>query len=389
MIINKTVTNTVIIKPNYLLKKINMKKIYFLSLAFLSFSAFAQDPATNAPTPNYAPGVVQSVYSNASGYGNRASTNFNESTGRATQTGITVSGNNILKYNFTAGQGFYTSIVLQPTAINASTSTFLHIDVFTPTGGKMTFKIIDYGADNVSTAPNQEAIITPATFTQGVWNSYDIDLSTVTFKNNVWKILIQGTGAFDYYIDNIYFRSANTLPLTLTSFTGKTGNSGADLSWTTASEENFNGFEIQRRSDDSEFSKTAFIAGGKSNYNFTDLSPLNGNNYYRLKMIDNDGTFKYSEVVAVKYTLSSNQVTLSVYPNPVTDILNLSFNAETMSKALATLVDVQGRTVKAVSFEANTGTNTATINVADVNSGSYFLNVTLNGSLIGTKKIIK
>ena len=366
-----------------------MKKIYFLGLAFLTVSAFAQDPATNAPNPPYASSVVQSVYSNEVGYGNRASTNFNESTGRATQTGITVSGNNILKYNFTASQGFYTSIVLQPTAVNASTSTFLHIDVFTPTGGKMTFKIIDYGADNVSTGTNQEATITPATFTQGVWNSYDIDLSTVTYKNNVWKIVLVGNGAFDYYLDNIYFRSANTLPLTLTSFNGKVSNAGAELLWTTASEENFNGFEIERRSDDSDFSKAGFVAGGKSNYTFTDLSPLNGNNYYRLKMIDNDGTFKYSEVVAVKYGLSNQTVGLSVYPNPVSDILNVSFASEKASKAIATLVDIQGKTVKTLSFDASSGTNTASINIADINNGSYFLNLTLNGNLIGTKKIVK
>lgn len=109
------------------------------------------------------------------------------------------------------------------------------------------------------------------------------------------------------------------MPVKLISFTGTSGNNVAILAWTTASEENFDHFEVERASSSLIFEKIADVNGAGYNtndehpYSLTDANAATGANYYRLKSVDIDGTFEYSSIVLV--TVSSTNV-ISVYPNP-------------------------------------------------------------------------
>ncbi|MRX48498.1 T9SS type A sorting domain-containing protein [Pedobacter puniceum] len=380
-----------------------MKKTYltFFGLLAATFSVQAQAPTVNAPTPPYNASIVQSIFSDTYTPAVTVS-QFNESTGRANLNGLnaanpgtlnpnlSINGNQILRYTFTNTTGFFTPILLA-TTINASTARYLHIDIFTPNGGMPKFKIIDYGPDGVSATPNSETLLTPTTFTQGAWNSYDFLITSVAQKSNVWKILIEGTGLFDYYVDNIYFHAATTLPVTLTDFVAEAASNGVVLNWKTASEEKFNGFEVEHRTDNSDFKAIngAFISGGKNTYSYTHNNPVNGNNYYRLKMVDQDGTFEYSDIEVVQYGLANADVKITCYPNPVTDQLNISFNASATGEAIISLQDLQGRTISQTKVNAASGDNQAVINTSSLNKGVYLVSISLNGKVLGSQKVVK
>lgn len=123
------------------------------------------------------------------------------------------------------------------------------------------------------------------------------------------------------------------LPIELLFFSGNEDNESISLSWATASEENFDYFEIERAAEETSFTNIGEVKGdGNSfirlDYSFEDNSPEIGLNYYRLKSIDFDGTFEYSEVILVKFT---SNVKLVVSPNPTLGVILVRTSIPTTS----------------------------------------------------------
>ena len=114
------------------------------------------------------------------------------------------------------------------------------------------------------------------------------------------------------------------LPVGLATFEGEQVEESVELSWQTVIEQNNEGFEVQRRGNDGEWTTLDFVEGHGTmmepiRYTYTDAEPLPGINYYRLRQVDNDGASDYSETIAVAYVSEAIDDTLLVYPNPVTD----------------------------------------------------------------------
>ncbi len=110
----------------------------------------------------------------------------------------------------------------------------------------------------------------------------------------------------------------NTLPVSLTSFSGSQRTADILLEWKTASEVNFDFFSLEKSSDGYSFKEIGVIKGHgttnqESSYSFVDRSPLIGKNYYRLKSVDFDLYTEYFEIISVDYT---NEKQFMVYPNP-------------------------------------------------------------------------
>lgn len=142
--------------------------------------------------------------------------------------------------------------------------------------------------------------------------------------NNRLSIIINYVGTVG--VDNvelIYDPDTECLepqPIELSSFTGLATQSGVNLNWTTASEENNSHFEVQRSSDGQVYDQIATVQGrGNSSvtqkYTFLDVSPKQGINYYRLKQVDFDGQSSYSKIIAVQ-SRSSKEMRVTVAPNP-------------------------------------------------------------------------
>lgn len=137
-------------------------------------------------------------------------------------------------------------------------------------------------------------------------------------------------------------------PVTLMGFEVHKKANTALLAWATATEEQNRGFNVERSGDGRTWSNIGFVTSlsenGKSTlkleYDYTDNNPLNGRNYYRLKQVDHNGSYAYSDVRMLTFDKGT---TIDIYPNPATSAINLSGLS---GNEHIYLFDVSGRVVK-------------------------------------------
>lgn len=170
------------------------------------------------------------------------------------------------------------------------------------------------------------------------------------------------------------------LPIELLAFTGFAKPDFNVLTWTTASEINSNYFEVERLNSEKVFENIAHItAAGNSReinqYQFHDatFTKTNAIEYYRLKMVDRNDHFKYSDVIAVKRN-ADVKARVSLYPNPSSETLNIIISNAEVTKIRVRVLDVVGKIIyennNLISNEINS------IEVANLPSGIYTLQVT-------------
>jgi hypothetical protein len=186
----------------------------------------------------------------------------------------------------------------------------------------------------------------------------------------------------DFYIatpDN----SNPPLPVELSTFTAKANKLGVQLNWSTATEVNNYGFNVERRPETGNgnaaesWVKVGFVKGnGNSNspksYSFVDNNPLTGTVEYRLKQIDNDGSFEYSNKVEIKFN-SPRQYHLSDnYPNPFNPVTTIKYSVAKKSLVSLKVYDILGRKVKTLEKnKLNPGKYTIRFHSGDLASGLY------------------
>ena len=160
------------------------------------------------------------------------------------------------------------------------------------------------------------------------------------------------------------------LPIKMSSFFAKRKNTSISLSWQTESEANAKEFVIQRKSGN-DFIDVATIAASNnstgSNYVYSDINSLKGISQYRLKMIDLNGAFKYSEIRTVKGTSMSSDFT--VFPNPSTGNAKVTITDISESTDVQ-LVDNSGRILKNVSMN-----NSNTVDFNNLQKGMYMIRI--------------
>ncbi len=186
------------------------------------------------------------------------------------------------------------------------------------------------------------------------------------------------------------------LPLKLESFTGVNSNCNATINWKTSQETNSSKFDVEQSVDGIAFNKVLSLnAAGNSSTSksYTCMIPqLTNIAYYRLKMIDSDGTFTYSAVINVQTKCAANEF-LVVYPNPLKGIsvTNLKFGSGYKSKAYIICTSAAGQILSKQAIQAAAGLNSISINFAHFAPGTYILTVVReNGKKIGgEQKIIK
>ncbi len=177
------------------------------------------------------------------------------------------------------------------------------------------------------------------------------------------------------------------LPVTLVSFTAAKENGAANLNWATTAETNSDRFEIEHSVTGKDWNKIGTVLSNgestvKRNYAFTDKNVVNGENLYRLKMIDKDATFAYSRIQSVKFDGLNNTVA-SIFPNPSSDKIFLQDTDLSLVKQVS-ILDMNGRAV----FSSNK-VSADGINVSKFISGTYILHVAnVNGSVSNHKIVI-
>ncbi len=173
---------------------------------------------------------------------------------------------------------------------------------------------------------------------------------------------MDGTAKNIAILDNfIVQKYANALlSLKLLSFDAEAKNKFATIKWTTTEEINAASYTIERSSNGITFSAIAAVpaANGYSNGNYyqvTDSLPFSAVSYYRLKMINNDGSFSYSDTKTVSFG-AANTTTISVFPNPTADYANIKMTNAVAGKYLYTVSAVSGQPVAAATVQLSNGT---------------------------------
>jgi hypothetical protein len=176
-------------------------------------------------------------------------------------------------------------------------------------------------------------------------------------------------------------KSGASLPVELLYFYGKKEDENVRLEWETATEINNSHFEIEWSTNGIEFTTIEQVEGaGTTNditfYDFLHTSPAPDLNYYRLKQVDFDGKFEYTDIVLVEFTPSNNS-TINIYPNPASH--SLQIESESSIGKIIHIFNVNGQVVK--TFYQNVSNQQ--IDITNLPSGTYFIKM---GSQV--KKII-
>jgi hypothetical protein len=186
--------------------------------------------------------------------------------------------------------------------------------------------------------------------------------------------------------------NTNALPIELLSLQATLLNEVVAISWITASEINNDYFDIERSRNGINFEKIGTKKGaGNSNatinYSLNDAAPFNGINYYRLRQIDYDGKYTYSNIVDVN--VPSYAFPVSIFPSPTSGDFTLSLTSETNS-----IVDIQvfnhiGQLIYSESEEIHSGNFLKSISLNERQDGLYYMRVLANGRSYSARVIKK
>ncbi len=175
----------------------------------------------------------------------------------------------------------------------------------------------------------------------------------------------------------------NSLPVKLADFSVTKKQTAAEISWKSASEENFSHYEVERSADGEVFGNIGSSSGfgSGSAYSKLDINPISGFNYYRLKMVDLDGSFVYSAVKVVDFSTERSSE-FKVFPNPFHD--GFTINGLAKGDQLK-IYDLSGKLI----YQNNTiSDQILRIDLANVEPGLYNVLV-ISGEDVKTTKMLK
>ncbi len=188
--------------------------------------------------------------------------------------------------------------------------------------------------------------------------------------------------------------AGSPLPLNLLSFTGRLNGNAIQLDWSTSAEKNVDYFIIERSSNGVDFGSIANVAAtgnnstGTNNYSYTDAKGSVSTYYYRLKMVDKDGTFTYSDIVVIN-NINNNGYIVQVTPNPFQSQVLINVTAPQDARLTIELMDMSGKKLMTQSATVSQGNNTITVSqLANFAHGTYLLHL-YNNNINQTIKLIK
>ncbi|CAN5525771.1 hypothetical protein BH10BAC5_BH10BAC5_27940 [soil metagenome] len=209
----------------------------------------------------------------------------------------------------------------------------------------------------------------------------------IVSNNNMGSFIVwqdfRSTSSFDIYQYGLF----SLLPVELSSFTSSVTGHNVSLAWTTQTEQNNAGFNVERKSLTSDWSVAGFIAGKgtintPTSYSFTDKNLSTGKYSYRLKQIDFNGNYEYHSLsgfteigIPSVFSLSQN------YPNPFNPTTKINFELPSDSKVNITVYDLMGREIKElVNGNVSAGYRTVQFDASGISSGTYFYRIVAEGN---------
>jgi len=200
---------------------------------------------------------------------------------------------------------------------------------------------------------------------QTTWNTLNCNLPG---RNNCSAPNVYGPATLNFGGVSSYAM----LPVKLTAFGVKAAGAVAEVAWTTAAELNANRFEVERSSDGQTWVVAATVkstgtTSQESKYSYSDMLKVGGKYQYRLKMIDNDGSFEYSPVRTIN---AEGAGEMSIYPNPATSYIVINTKGGATDQLKIQFITISGQVIRQVNGNGN-----SVISVSDLTPGNYLVRV--------------
>jgi len=187
-------------------------------------------------------------------------------------------------------------------------------------------------------------------------------------------------------------RVENPLPVTLLSFKGEKLEKSSLLKWETKTEINNDYYQLEKSNDGINYSYLAQVSGaGNSNieleYSYIDENPYNGDNYYRLKQVDFDGTFKYYSPIVINFNTLGVDEDINLYPNPVVNNQNLIISYNSINNnSIIKIIDIKGSEIN-VNYTITE--DKISISTTNLDKGTYFAILNTNGEAINKMFVVE
>ncbi len=199
------------------------------------------------------------------------------------------------------------------------------------------------------------------------------DCRKETFNTVTYPPFCAGECSIEYLATSVNLIYEKQLPVELAYFTGRLVGKETILNWTTLSEENAATFDIMRSANGNEWVYLGEIAANGTtssthDYSFIDTDPLAGENYYRLKQHDLDGSIYYTKVIRVQTPIKKSW---KLFPNPVQDILEVRFSNN--EDGILQIFDATGRLVLKQELQSE---KSISVDLSNLNSGLYWVQMT-------------
>lgn len=199
--------------------------------------------------------------------------------------------------------------------------------------------------------PQNGAFITGGNIINGAGTTTSLIQSSMRafFTGPVDSIVVISTGLSDYVVIDLFARCDILLPFQLLDFTGQQKKQSILLNWKTEFEEKVLAYEIERSFDGIKWIKLGIVKADdadvqKKNYQFSDNNPFDGKNYYRLVSKESDGKKQYSSVLMIHFH-RDNLRSISIFPNPVSDQINISIDAQNIKIIKAEVFTADGKLI--------------------------------------------
>jgi subtilisin-like proprotein convertase family protein len=181
------------------------------------------------------------------------------------------------------------------------------------------------------------------------------------------------------------------LPVELVSFTGYNDKDKNVLNWATASELNSDRFEIEKSISGTEgwsYIGQQKAVGGTTltSYTFYDNQPVVGNNYYRLKIIDDDGTFTYSQTINIPVDMATVNGIIKIFPNPTNGLVSIQLQSTKNVSSTLEISNLLGQKVASRDIALRIGITSVDVDLHELSSGTYIVSFT---DALGTRHLEK
>jgi len=222
------------------------------------------------------------------------------------------------------------------------------------------------------------------------WEDFGEELP---FLNEIDKLIVYDNKIIAATSDGLWQRDISQVPVELTSFTVSASEGDIHLTWSTATETNNSGFEIIRSAnEDDKWTKISFVIGHGTTtephtYSYVDEN-IYGNLRYKLKQIDYDGNFQFSNIVEINSLASLSFDLKQNYPNPVNPSTTINWQLPVGSRQTLIIYDVLGNEVTTlVDGYKPAGSYQIEFDASSLPSGIYFYKLQ-SDNYVKTKKMI-